>query len=288
VTSAAVDAFDNGSLRFRVADRGPRDGDAVVLLHGFPQDSTCWDAVVPLLTARGLRTLAFDQRGYAPEARPRGRLAYRLPLLVGDVVALLDAAGIRRAHVVGHDWGGAVAWGLGSWRAERVRTVSVLSTPHPAAFARALLTSRQGLLSWYMLAVQPPGLAERLVGAWHPAGERRLRRLLRATGTPAVVAERALALAADRERFTAMLGWYRAIPLVAPRQSMVPCRVPALYVWPTRDMAIGRRAAELTRRHVAAPYRFEVLDGASHWLPEEHPQTVARLVADHVAAHGDG
>lgn len=283
-----MEGFVSGSLRFRVADRGPRDGAAVVLLHGFPQDASCWDAVVPLLNAGGLRTLTFDQRGHAPEARPRGRLAYRLPLLVDDVVALLDAAGIRRAHVVGHDWGGAVAWGLGSWRAERVRTVTALSTPHPAALVRAWLTSTQALRSWYMVVFQPPGLAERLVGAWRPAGERRLRRLLQLAGTPPPVAERAVALAADRQRFTAMLGWYRAIPLLSPRRLLGPCRVPTLYVWSTHDAALGRTAAERTRRHVAAPYTFRVLEGAGHWLPEQHPETVARLVADHVAAHGDG
>jgi pimeloyl-ACP methyl ester carboxylesterase len=282
-----MEAFANGSLHFRVVDHGPSDGPAVVLLHGFPQDATSWDAVVPLLNARGFRTLAFDQRGYAPDARPRGRLAYRLPLLVDDVVALLDAAGLTRAHILGHDWGGAVAWGLGSWHPERVRTVSVLSTPHPAAFERALVTSRQLLYSWYMVAFQPPGMAERLFGAWHPAGERRLRRLLGQFGTPpAVVAERATALATDRERFTAMLNWYRAIPLADPRRAFVPCRVPALYVWSTRDGALSRRAAELTRRHVAAPYTFEILEGASHWLPEERAETVAELVAGHIATHG--
>jgi pimeloyl-ACP methyl ester carboxylesterase len=283
-----MESFDNGALHFRLVDRGPHDGPPVVLLHGFPQDATSWDAVVPRLHARGVRTLAFDQRGYAPGARPRGRLAYRLPLLVGDVVALLDAADIDRAHVVGHDWGGAVAWGAGSWRPERVRTVSVLSTPHPAAFERALVTSRQVLLSWYMFVFQPPGIAERLLGAWHPAGDRRLRRLLSLGGTPPRVIERAVSLAADRHRFTAMLNWYRAIPLVDPRRALVPCQVPALYVWSTRDGALGRRAAELTRRYVAAPYTFEILEGASHWLPEERAETVADLVADHIATHADG
>ena len=281
-----MESFDNGSLHFRVVDQGPPDGPPVVLLHGFPQDVSSWDAVAPLLHARGLRTLAFDQRGYAPGARLRGRRAYRLPLLVDDVVALLDVAGMPSAHVVGHDWGGAVAWGLGSWRPERVRTVSVLSTPHPAAFMRALVCSRQALQSSYMLLFQLPGVAERLLGAWSAAGERRLRRLLARSGAPPQAAERAVALAADRDRFTAMLTWYRAIPLAGPRGAFVPCRVPALYVWSTRDVALGRRAAELTRRHVAAPYTFEILEGAGHWLPEGDAETVARLVGDHIAAHG--
>ena len=104
--------FRHQGLTFDVRDGGPAEGEAVLLLHGFPQDATSWRHVEPLLHAAGLRTLAPDQRGYSPEAAPRATAAYRLPALVGDAVALADAAGARRVHVVGHDWGGAVAWAL--------------------------------------------------------------------------------------------------------------------------------------------------------------------------------
>ncbi|MFW6187076.1 MAG: alpha/beta fold hydrolase, partial [Actinomycetota bacterium] len=104
--------WHSGDLLLDVRDDGPEDGEPVLLLHGFPQDGTSWDRVVPGLHDAGLRTLVPDQRGYAPGARPRGRRAYRLELLVEDVAALLDAAGLARAHVVGHDWGGIVGWAL--------------------------------------------------------------------------------------------------------------------------------------------------------------------------------
>ena len=107
-----MDSFRRDGLTFDVRDAGPRDGEPVVLLHGFPQDSAAWDRVAPALHQHGLRTLAPDQRGYSPMARPRGRAHYRLRETVGDVLALLDAAGLESAHVVGHDWGGIVAWGL--------------------------------------------------------------------------------------------------------------------------------------------------------------------------------
>jgi pimeloyl-ACP methyl ester carboxylesterase len=282
-----VEAFQNADLHFRVIDNGPPEGPPVVLLHGFPQGLQCWDSVAPFLHTRGVRTLTFDQRGYAPGARPRGRLAYRLRLLVDDVLALLDAVGLKRSHVVGHDWGGAVAWSLASWRPERVATATVLSTPHPAAFLQAMVSSRQMLRCWHMLVFQPPRLAEHLFGPCRPAGERRLRRLLEAWDAPPAVVERAVALTRDREAFTAMLNWYRAIPLSSPRQAFVRCRVPTLFVWSTGDAELlGRRAAGLTGRYVRAPYDFRVLRGASHWLPEEQAQTVADLIASHVARHG--
>ncbi len=108
--AARLSTFTRGDLTFELDDAGPLGGETVVLLHGFPTDRTSWHRMAPLLHAAGLRTLAPDQRGYSPGARPPGRAAYRLEELLADVLALLDAAGVERAHVVGHDWGGAVAW----------------------------------------------------------------------------------------------------------------------------------------------------------------------------------
>ena len=133
-----MDTFRRDGLTFDVRDGGPTEGDPVVLLHGFPQDSTAWDHVAPGLHRHGLRTLAPDQRGYSPMARPRGpRAATGCARPTADVLALLDAAGLGSAHVVGHDWGGIVGWALAAWHPERVRTLTALSVPHPAAMARA-------------------------------------------------------------------------------------------------------------------------------------------------------
>ena len=145
--SRRVDSYRRDGLTFDVRDAGPDDGEPVVLLHGFPQDSTAWDRVAPALHQHGLRTLAPDQRGYSPMARPRGRAAYRLRETVDDVLALLDAAGLPSAHVVGHDWGGLVGWALGAWHPDRVRTLTALSVTHPGGMARALATRDQTLRS---------------------------------------------------------------------------------------------------------------------------------------------
>src|SRR3954467_7630213 len=131
--SGHVDTFRRGDMVFDVQDGGPPDGEPVVLLHGFPQDRTAFDRMAPALHTAGLRTLAPDQRGYSPGARPVGRSHYRVREAVGDVLAMLDAAGSERAHVVGHDWGGAVAWAMAAWHPDRVRMLTALSTPHPAA-----------------------------------------------------------------------------------------------------------------------------------------------------------
>lgn len=152
--------FTNDGLTFDVSDSGPLDGEPVVLLHGYPEAKESWDAVAPALAAAGYRVVAPDQRGYSPGARPKGRRSYAVPRLVGDVLALADQAGAGRFHVVGHDWGGVVAWALGSGHGGRLASLTSLTTPHPAAFARSLVTSPQLLRSWYMLFYQLPLLPE--------------------------------------------------------------------------------------------------------------------------------
>src|SRR3954466_9146456 len=133
--------FTSEGLTFDVADAGPVDGEAVVALHGFPQTSAAWAAVTPLLTDAGYRVLAPDQRGYSPGARPHEISAYTMSHLCGDVVALADAAGVQRVHLLGHDWGAAVGWALAATRPERVQTLTAVSVPHPAALVRSLLGS---------------------------------------------------------------------------------------------------------------------------------------------------
>jgi len=273
-----VDSFANGSLVFPLQDEG--DGPPVVLLHGFPQDSRSWDAVAPRLHEAGLRTLRFDQRGYAATARPTSTRDYRVSELAGDVVALLDAAGLERASIVGHDWGGAVAWALAAAHPDRVASLTVLSTPHPGAMARAVLTSTQVLRSSYMVPFQVPRLAEWWLG--DPANGDRVRAALKPLAAPELAVERAVELMADRDRLRAMLQWYRAIPLLVSGPLIGPSPVPTTYVWSTRDAALARAGAERTGDHVTGPYRFEVLEGLSHWLPEEAPDVVAELVADRV------
>ena len=277
-----MDSFRRDGLVFDVHDGGPADAEPVVLLHGFPQDGTAFDAVLPRLHEAGLRTLVPDQRGYSPGARPAGRRPYRLAETVADVVALLDAAGVERAHMVGHDWGGGVAWALAAAHPDRVRTLTALSTPHPAAMARALVTSDQGLRSWYMGVFTVPLLPERALLA---RGGALLRRALLRGGLPPARVDHYVARMREPGALAGALAWYRALPW-GLREPVGTVRVPALHVWSTGDAFLGRTATEASAAHVDAPYRLEVLDGVPHWLPELAADRVADLVTAHVRAHG--
>ena len=273
-----MDSFRRQGMEFDVRDAGPADGEPVVLLHGFPQDRTAFDRMAPVLHGAGLRTLAPDQRGYSPGARPAGRGEYRLRETARDVLALLDAAGLESAHVVGHDWGGVVGWALGGWYPERVRTLTALSVPHPAAMAKALVTSDQALRSYYMALFQLPVVPERLVLA---GGGATLRRMLRRGGLPEAAVEHYVQRMQEPGALTAALNWYRALPYAA-RDTVGRVGVPTLHVWSTDDAFLGRAATEATRQYVTGPYRLEVLEGVTHWIPELAAERTAELVVAHV------
>lgn len=270
MTAGRATQLARDGLVFDVYQAGPPDGEPVVLLHGFPQFSDCWDALVPLLTGAGYRTVAMDQRGYSPGARPRGRRAYRISELVADAAALIDHAG-GRAHVVGHDLGAVVAWTLAAAHPQRVRTLTALSVPHPRAFPGSW---GQALKSWYVLAFQLPWLPERLLTASR-AGAALVR-----SGQARERARRDAARLAG-PALTGPLNWYRAMPLPGPRTARVPVRVPTLLIWSDGDVAVGRAAVDRSGRYVQAPYRLEILHGVSHWIPEEAPAEVAALLLPH-------
>ena len=271
---------EHEGLILRVHDAGPADGDVVVLLHGFPQDAGCWDPIVPHLHRAGLRTLALEQRGYSPTARPNDVSAYRLETLAADVLAVLDACGAERAHVVGHDWGGALAWHLGAHHADRVRSLTVLSTPHPRAMARAMVGSLQPLRSWYTLAIQVPVVPELVLS-------QTLAPTLQLSGLPADTARRYAARLSTPSQLRGPLAWYRAVAWRPPWQLLAglfdpgTIRVPTSYLWGNRDPALGRAAAEGTARHVTGDYLFIEID-AGHWLPENHSDQVVETIIDRV------
>src|SRR4051812_45426012 len=246
--------FTNGDLTFDVDDSGPAEGDVVVLLHGYPENRTSWQAVTPLLTAAGYRVLAPDQRGYSPRARPLRRRDYRLSELVADTLALVDASGARQVHLVGPDWGGAVAWAFAAAHPDRLHTVTSLTTPHPRAMAASMVRSTQLLKSWYMVFFQLPVLPEQ---AYSPRMESRLRRTLEQTGLSPDAVERYVTPLKEPNAARAALNWYRGVPLSGQMAGRVA--VPTLYVYATNDAFLGRKAADLTAGYVDALYRYEVL-----------------------------
>jgi pimeloyl-ACP methyl ester carboxylesterase len=273
-TLTDVDHFERAGLRFDVLDPSGPAAETVVLLHGFPQQQSTFNTVVSLLYDEGVRTLVPTQRGYTAEARPPRRRDYSTTETVADVVALLDAAGLEKAHIVGHDWGGAQAWAMAAWHPERVASLTVLSTPHPAAMVESLRTSSQALKSWYMAAFQLPILPEVLARAT-------LTKTLHNTGLPLKYIGRYLDAMAVPGALTGALNWYRGIPF--SRRSVGRITVPTTFVWGRDDFALGRAAAEHTQKRVHAAYEFRELD-SGHWLPEAEPTAVAEAVLDRLKA----
>jgi pimeloyl-ACP methyl ester carboxylesterase len=283
-TGRRIHRFDHDGFTFDVLDDGPLDGPAVVLLHGFPERASHWHDVSEILHTHGLRTLALDQRGYSPGARPRGAEHYRMARLVGDVVALVEQYGAP-VHLVGHDWGAAVAWTTASVRPDLVRTLTAVSVPHPAAFVRSVRSSDQALRSWYMLVFRVPGVAEWVVREAPGA----TARLLRRSGLSDDEISRFRREIVDDGALTPALSWYRTWHLRKPPRSSSgggPRRVhvPTTLVWSDHDVALARRGAELTAEYVAAPYHLRILVGVSHWIPTQAPEALAEAIVERITA----
>ena len=262
-----------GDLVLHAVADGPPDGAPVLLLHGFPQTSWSWRGVWPALAEAGFRVVAPDLRGYVPEARPTRVEDYRMSELVSDALAVLDHVGAADAHVVGHDWGAATGWQLAGRHPERVRTLTAVSVPHPVAFRDALASDPdQRARSQYMRDWRSPDAEQALLDGG-------LSRVL--GDAPGVDAERYLAVLREPGALTAALGPYRAQSR-ADLDGLGPITAPTLHVWSDGDAALGPAAAHATGRHVIGPYRFEVLTGVSHWVPEQAPDRLAALLLEHL------
>lgn len=268
-------------LRFHVVEAGPADGQLVLLLHGFPEYSYSWRHVLPRLAARGYRAVAPDLRGYHRSDKPAHIDAYDLDHLAADVVGLIEALGAARAVVVGHDFGGAVAWHVGARHPERVTHLVVASSPHPAAVAAALFRNLRLLLAaWYLFWFQIPRLPEwwiarRGVGA----GMRRYAARPEALTDADVAAYDAAARVPGAMR--SAVHYYRAAFRRIRRRAALPSvAVPTLVIWGAKDPAFLPVVNEGLERFVAAPTRVEVLPSVGHFVAQEAPTELERLVVE--------
>jgi pimeloyl-ACP methyl ester carboxylesterase len=267
-------------MAFDVDAGGPADGEPVLLLHGFPQDRREWDLVRPALHAAGLRTVAPDQRGYSPGARPAEVAAYRPARLAADAVEIMEAHGAHTFHLVGHDWGAVVAWQVAATYADRVRTLTALSVPHVGAIAQALRDDpRQREMFRYQAMLAAPG-SEQAMLADDLNWMRRAMAPLGGRAAPYLEAMR------DPGRLTGAVNWYRAHPgFEVWGAELPPVAAPTTFVWGDRDGAVSPTAARLCAGWVTGDYRFVALEDRGHWLPEEAPQETADAI---IAATGTG
>ncbi|ALU70298.1 alpha/beta fold hydrolase [Rhodococcus qingshengii] len=262
-----------GDLTFDVLISGPDDGIPLVALHGFPESAASWGKVTPLLTAAGYRVIAPNQRGYSAGARPEGVDAYKIEHLVADVVGLLDALGLSDAHLVGHDWGSAVAWQVAGRHPNRIRSLTAISVPHPTAFGWALREDEdQKQRSSYIGLLRQEGKAEEVLSE---DNFRRLRAMFDGQIDPEFADEHIRVLSGEGA-LTGALNWYRA--MTRDFGDIDRTTVPTTYVWSTGDTALGRAGAERCGEFVDAPYEFVVLDGGSHWIPEERAEELAEAI----------
>lgn len=267
-------------LTFTCLEAGPRNGELVVLLHGFPETSHMWRPLITRLAEEGFRVLAPDQRGYSPGARPEGKENYRYINIATDVINLADAVGSTRFHLVGHDWGAGAGWATVCTWPQRVASWTALSVPHPAAFGRAIREdSDQKQRSQYINLFVQEGVAEAALTAndnavlknvWRECDAETQAEYLRVFSQPGAL--------------TGALNWYRGSNGIEPEQEGMnfgPVAVPTLMIWGNKDEAIGRKANEDAAQYMTGPYRFLELD-AGHWLIQEAPEAVITNVVAHV------
>ncbi len=285
--------IDVGEVRLSVAEAGDASGEPVILLHGFPETSHCWRHQLPALAAAGYHAVAPDLRGYGSSDRPAAVDAYAAPRLVGDVAGLIGALGHESAHVVGHDWGGGLAWGLAGNRPEMVRSLTILNAPVGVVSARLRREDpAQRAKSWYMLLFQFPGVAETWLSQDDFANLREFVFDSAAPGTFADEDREAVIAALRRDgALTAALNWYRAnMPPSAwlrDPPDPPPVAVPTMIVWGEADAYMDPVLRERSAATVTGPLRIELLPGVSHWVQQEVPDRVNELLVDFLGSLPD-
>jgi len=269
---------DGVGIAYEVTGEGP----PVVLLHGFPDSGNLWRHQVPALADAGFKVIVPDMRGYGASDKPTETDAYNILYLVADVGAVLEDANVEQAHVVGHDWGAAVAWALAAVAPDRVDHLAALSVGHPSSFRADGFEQHEK--SWYMLLFQFEGVAEHWLSdddwanfrAWgrHPDAD-------------AVIAE----LEANRS-LTPGLAWYRAnIPpesYIAPPLVLPAVQAPTMGVWSSGDIALTEGQMTRSAAQISGSWRYERIDGPGHWMQLEAPDEVNRLLLDFLPASGTG
>lgn len=274
--------IEAGGMRFDAFVEGPQSGELVLLLHGFPQFADMWLPLMHQLSAVGFRCAAVTQRGYSPGARPVAENEYAVEKLVSDVQGFADVLGADHFHLVGHDWGALLAWIFAARFPERLRSLTSLSTPHPTAFANAIENdTAQKMKSAYIPLFRAPfHAAEKL---FETSDYALLRRSYQGKVPEEQINDNVRRLS-QPGALTAALNWYRALDMKADSQ-IGNIAVPTLYIWGSDDLALGRTAALDTANYVTGSYQFHELEGRSHWLLEEVPDTVETLVEHHLRAN---
>ena len=247
------------------------NGPDVLLVHGFPDDGNVWRKQVPALVKAGYRVIVPDTRGCGESETPTGTAAYTLDNLVADLVAVLDAFGIDKVRLVAHDWGAVIGWQFCIRHPERVERYIALSVGHPNAYAQGPL--EQKLKGWYVLFFQLRGVAEWALrlGGW---------RLFRAVTRFPSEASQWIGKLSRPGRLTAAINYYRANIRLLFKSDWPAVTVPVFGIWSSGDAFLAEAQMVNTQRFVTSDWRYERVDGASHWLQLDAPERVNALLVD--------
>jgi pimeloyl-ACP methyl ester carboxylesterase len=274
--------IETNGIKLHVVMAGPKDGGAVLLLHGFPEFWYGWRNQIPALTEAGYRVIVPDQRGYNLSDKPKGIKEYTLDKLADDILGLVDVLGYEKVNLIGHDWGGLVAWSLAIWHPERLHKLGILNTPHPAVMNNFLRRGDPEQLrrSWYIFAFQIPWLPEVLMRAnnWL-----RLEPALRNGGKPHTFTDE------DIEKYkkawsqtgalTAMLNWYRAGRHISGLLKETQIKVPTMLIWGMQDAALSHRMARLSLDY-CEDGKLVFFEDATHWVQHDEAEEVTNFLLD--------
>jgi pimeloyl-ACP methyl ester carboxylesterase len=268
-------------MEFDVSVAGNPGDQLVLLLHGFCASRHSYDTAVRDLGGRGYYTIAPDQRGYSPGARPDPTHYpnYRMELVIGDALAIAGKLGYaeRRFHLVGHDWGASLAWEIAARYPERLASLTILSRPHPLSFNRALETdAEQSKKSGHHGRFLDPNAARDILAE----DAKWMRTRLSKNGVPDETIAKHIAVLGNPAAMEAALAWYRARGTYHSPVGRI--QVPTLYIWGTADDAVGRAAAEGTGDFIDASFRFAPLNGVGHFAADQSPEEVSELIQEHV------
>src|SRR6478752_4422170 len=288
-TSPAIDAgtalregyAEVGDVVLHYVEAG--DGPLVLLLHGFPEFWYGWREQIAPLVKAGFRVVAPDLRGYNLSSKPDAFADYTADKMAADVRGLIRELGAESAMVVGHDWGGSVAWTLAMNHPEVVDRLVILNAAHPRRLSEGLRNPRQLLRSWYFFYFQFPGLPERRARRWHWRFFKRFLRDARPRYTEQEV-DRYVESWSQPGAAKALIDYYRAAVRLGSKQEVRPISAPTLVIWGQGERYLGRKLAEPHHEDVPNLDRVERLPNASHWVHHDEAERVNELLVDFFAA----
>lgn len=276
--------IETNGIKLHIVQKGDSESPLVLLLHGFPEFWYGWRQQIDFLAGMGFRVVVPDQRGYNLSDKPKGIDAYRIDNLTLDIIGLIDALNYKKATIIGHDWGGMIAWQLAIKYPERLEKLIILNIPHPKVMKKTLLTSwRQKRKSWYIFFFQVPWLPELISSRINFA---LLRKVLIKSSRRGTFSETDLKQYQEawskKNALRSMINWYRAAFRTMFEKSVKSyIDIPTLLIWGMKDFALisdmAQPSIDLCRKG-----RLVFIEEASHWVQHEEPDRVNSLIKDYL------